>query len=40
MTVENKSQKTIKKPILGFDKFLLMALLKDGPLNLWKLKEN
>lgn len=39
MSVENKLNKKPLKPILGFDKFLLMALLKDGPLDLWRLKE-
>jgi hypothetical protein len=28
-----------KKPVLGYDKFLMMALLKEGPLSLSKLWE-
>jgi Co/Zn/Cd efflux system component/predicted transcriptional regulator len=39
MPVENKSHNTTEKPLLGFDKFLMMALLKEGPLNLWILME-
>lgn len=39
MPTENKPHKATEKPILGFDKFLMMALLKEGPLNLWKLME-
>ena len=30
---------TDEKPVLGYDKFLMMALLKEGPLNLNKLWE-
>jgi hypothetical protein len=28
-----------EKPILGYDKFLMMAILKDGPLSLEELWE-
>ena len=30
---------TDEKPVLGYDKFLMMALLKEGPLSLSKLWE-
>lgn len=39
MTKELNNQKNVKKPVLGYDKFLMMAILKDGPLNIWKLSE-
>jgi Co/Zn/Cd efflux system component/predicted transcriptional regulator len=39
MTKELNNPKKSLKPVLGFDKFLMMALLKDGPLNIWKLSE-
>ncbi|MCE5213328.1 MAG: cation transporter [Methanobacterium sp.] len=39
MTKELHTHNNVVKPVLGFDKFLMMALLKEGPLNMWKLSE-
>jgi Co/Zn/Cd efflux system component/predicted transcriptional regulator len=36
--MENDSMKD-EKPVLGYDKFLMMALLKEGPLSLARLME-
>lgn len=39
MNHDINSENSTKKLILGFDKFLMMAILKEGPIPLWNLKE-
>lgn len=39
MTSDKLVPDKAKKTVLGFDKFLMMALLKEGPLDLLRLKE-